>query len=137
MPTSRAEEFEPNLLWQRSREPIFWLDPALRLVWVNRAWEEMTGYRAQSVLGLTCQAHGPSRAGDLADLAASFRPPPESLAGQPAGGPALIFHADGRRLWRRVEFWPFRDEHEDLIGLLGTVRPADGPPRVPDSADGQ
>ena len=137
MRTPRSAAFAPNPLWQRAREPIFWLDPALKLVWVNRAWEELTGYSAEAVVGLTCQAHGPSRAGDLADLAASFRPPPESLAGQPAGGPALIFHADGQRLWRRVEFWPFRDEHEALIGLLGTVRPADGLPSVPDSADGQ
>ena len=137
MRTPRSAAFVPNPLWQRAREPIFWLDPALKLVWVNRAWEELTGYSSEAVVGLTCQAHGPARAGDLADLAASFRPPPESLAGQPAGGPSLIFHADGQRLWRRVEFWPFRDEHEDLIGLLGTVRPADGLPSVPDSADGQ
>jgi DNA-binding NtrC family response regulator len=88
-------------------------------------------------VGLTCQAHGPSRAGDLADLAASFHPPPESMAGQPAGGPALILHAEGQRLWRRIEFWPFRDEHGALIGLLGTVRPAESSPSVPDSADGR
>ena len=137
MRTPRTAAFAPNPLWQRAREPIFWLDPALKLVWVNRAWEELTGYSSEAVVGLTCQAHGPSRAGDLADLAASFRPPPESLAGQPAGGLTLIVHADGQRLWRRVEFWPFRDEHDALIGLLGTVRPADDSPSVPDSADGQ
>src|SRR5262245_9744970 len=137
MRTPRSAAFVPNPLWQRAREPIFWLDPALKLVWVNRAWEELTGYSAEAVVGLTCQAHGPSPAGDLADLAASFRPPPESLAGQPAGGPALILHAGGQRLWRRVEFWPFRDEQDDLIGVLGTVRPADVAPSVPDSADGQ
>src|SRR5437773_7650179 len=133
MPTPRAAAFEPNSLWQRACEPIFWLDPALRLIWVNKAWEELTGYPSESVVGLTCQAHGPTRAGDLTDLAASFHPPPESLAGQPAGGPTLILHADGQRLWRRVEFWPFRDEHDRLIGLLGTVRPADGRPSVADS----
>jgi DNA-binding NtrC family response regulator len=133
MPTPRAPAFEPNPLWQRAREPIFWLDPALRLVWVNRAWEELTGHAGASVLGLTCQAHGPTRAGDPADLAASFHPPPEAMAGQPAGSSTLIYHAGGEPLWRRIEFWPFRDEHDRLIGLLGTVRPVDVRPSVPDS----
>jgi DNA-binding NtrC family response regulator len=133
MRTPRVAAFEPNPLWQRAREPIFWLDPALKLIWVNRAWEELTGSPAESVVGQTCQAHGPTDAGDPVDLAASFRPPPEALAGRPAGSPTLILRADGQRLWRRVEFWPFRDEHDALIGLLGTVRPADDRPSVPDS----
>ena len=119
MPPPRVAPFEPDQLWQQAREPIFWLDPALKLTWVNRAWEKLTGHPAESVVGLTCQAHGPTGAGDLADLAASFHPPPESLAGQPTGTTALIFHAGGGGIWHRVEFWPFRDEHDALIGLLG------------------
>ena len=70
---------------------------------------------------------------DLTDLAASFHPPPESLAGQPAGTPTLIFQASGERIWRRLEFWPFRDEHETLIGLLGVVRDPDARASVPES----
>ena len=137
MPTPRPAAFEPNPLWQRAREPIFWLDPALKLAWVNRAWEELTGYPAATVIGLTCQAHGPTQAGDPSDLAASFHPPPESLAGRPAGGPTLIFRADGERLWRRVEFWPFCDERGELIGLLGIVRTEQDPPSVPESDAGR
>ena len=134
MPTPRVTAFEPNPLWQRAREPIFWLDPALKLIWVNRAWEELTGHASSSVLGLTCQPHGPTRAGDPADLAASFHPPPEAMAGQPSGSPTLIYHAGGGEpMWRRIEFWPFRDEHDRLIGLLGTVRPTEDRPSVPDS----
>jgi DNA-binding NtrC family response regulator len=137
MPTPRLPVFEPNPLWQRAREPIFWLDPALKLAWVNRAWEELTGYPAAAVVGLTCQAHAPTQPGDASDLAASFHPPPESLAGRPAGGPTLIYRADGERLWRRVEFWPFCDERSGLIGLLGTVRADADAPSVPNSEDGR
>jgi DNA-binding NtrC family response regulator len=133
MRPSRLVPFEPDQLWQLAREPIFWLDPTLRMVWVNRAWENLTGYPADSVVGLTCQAHGPTRVGDLADLAASFHPPPESLTGQPAGTPSLIFHVSGEATWHRLEFWPFRDESDSLIGLLGLVRSADTPPSVVDS----
>jgi DNA-binding NtrC family response regulator len=137
MPTPRVPAFEPGPLWQRAREPIFWLDPALKLAWVNRAWEELTGYAAAAVVGLTCQAHAPTQPGDVSDLAASFHPPPESLAGRPAGGPTLIYRADGERLWRRLEFWPFCDERRELIGLLGTVRTEEVAPSVPDSEDGR
>jgi DNA-binding NtrC family response regulator len=135
MPTPRVVAFEPKALWEQAREPIFWLDPALKLVWVNRAWEELTGCPAERVVGQTCQAHGPTHPGDPADLAASFYPPPESLAGQPGGGLTLILHAGGERYWRRVEFWPFCNQHGALIGLLGLVRPVDDRPSVPDSAD--
>lgn len=133
MPPPRVASFEPHQLWQQASEPLFWLDPALKLSWVNRAWEQLTGYPAESVVGLTCQNHAPTRAGDLADLAASFHPPPESLHGQPSGTPTLIFLAGGEPIWRRLEFWPFRDEHQTLIGLLGQVRPADCRPSVPDT----
>jgi DNA-binding NtrC family response regulator len=137
MATPRLPVFEPNPVWQRAREPIFWLDPALRLAWVNRAWEELTGYPAATVIGLTCQAHAPSQPGDVSDLAASFHPPPESLTGQPAGGPTLIYRADGERLSRRLEFWPFCDDRNGLIGLLGIVRAVDEPTSVPVSEDGR
>jgi DNA-binding NtrC family response regulator len=126
-------QFEPLELWRNASEPIFWLDSELRLAWVNPAWEDLTGHRSGSVVGLTCRAHAPSRGDDLADLAASFHPPPESLAGKPSGTKALIFHSGGERLWRRVEFWPFRDQNETLIGLLGVVRGPDDPKGAPDT----
>ncbi len=92
----RLAPFEPDRLWQLAREPIFWLDPMLKMLWVNRAWENLTGYPAGSVMGVTCQAHGPTRVGDLNDLAASFHPPPESLNGQPAGTLSLGFPCQRR-----------------------------------------
>jgi PAS domain S-box-containing protein len=137
MPPPRSPAFELGTLWQRAREPVFWLDAELRLTWVNPAWESLTGFAASAVIGLTCQAHAPSQAGDLSDLAASFHPPPETLAGQAAGAPTLIFRADGERLWRRVEFWPFGDEQGGRIGMLGIVRADRGEASVPESQAGR
>ena len=127
-------QFEPNQLWQQAIEPIFWLDPALSLSWVNRAWEQLTGYPADRVLGLNCLDHTLTHPGDPIELAASFRPPPEALAGQPSGIPTLIVHASGESRSRRLEFWPFRDQDQTLIGLLGLVRPVDCPPCVPETS---
>jgi DNA-binding NtrC family response regulator len=43
----------------------------------------------------------------------------------------------GEATWHRLEFWPFRDEHDSLIGLLGLVRSADSPPSVVNSQAGR
>ena len=128
MAPPRVSAFRPDQLWQTAREPIFWLDPTLRVAWVNKAWEALTGHPAESVVGLVCAAHAPTQPGEPADLVASFCPPPEAVAGHPSGCPTLILHASGERLWRRVEFWPFRDQDDALLGILGQVREAGAPP---------
>jgi DNA-binding NtrC family response regulator len=112
---------------------MFWLDSALRVTWVNRAWEDLTGRTAESVLGMHCVTTDLTEAGVDGDLAASVAPPPEALAGQPSGCLARIFHVETGRIWRRVEFWPFHGRTGALLGLLGQVREPDGPPSVPDS----
>jgi DNA-binding NtrC family response regulator len=133
MAPPRVSAFKPDQLWQQAREPMFWLDPALRVTWVNRAWEGLTGRTAEAVLGLCCASPGPTRDEAIAQLAASFIPPPEAIAGQPTGSLASILAGEGARLWRRIEFWPFRDETGALLGLLGQVREPESTPSVPDS----
>jgi DNA-binding NtrC family response regulator len=125
--------FRPDQLWQQAREPLFWLDPALRLCWVNRACEELIGPAAPSVLGLACAPVGLSEPGAALDLAASFAPPPEAVQGQPAGLLTRLVRDGGPPLWRRLEFWPFRDRDGRLIGLLGQVREPAAPSSVADS----
>ena len=68
---------------QHAREPVFVLNAERRLVYVNRAWEELTGYAAEAVLGLDCRAHGPARAGDPAGLGEQLLPAPGG-PGRPA-----------------------------------------------------
>jgi PAS domain S-box-containing protein len=121
MASPRLSTFRSDQLWREAEEPTFWLDKALRFVWVNRAWEALTGYPAERVLGVTCKAHAPVKAGDVSDLAASFHPPSLAMAGQPVRGPTLILHAQGEKLWRHLEFWPFHDRRGELIGFLGRV----------------
>ncbi len=117
--------FAPDQLWQRAREPLFWLGPMFKLVWVNHAWENLTGYPAESVVGLTCTAQGPTGEGGLSDLARSFHPPPKSILGEPAGTVSHIYRASGEPIWRHIAFWPLRDEDDSSIGFLGLVHEAD------------
>ena len=136
MASSRVSGEKLDKLWQQASQPLFWLNADLKLVWVNRAWEELTGYPAESAIGLPCKAHGPTRTGDLSGLAGSFFPPAEALAGHASGQPTLIIHASGERKWRRVEFWPLLNGGGALLGLFGLVGPADASPHAPD-ADAQ
>jgi PAS domain S-box-containing protein len=133
MPSPRVAPFEPALLWQKSADPLFWLDPSCRLIWVNQAWEELTGYAAELVLGLTCQAHSVDREPGARDLVSSFFPPPEALAGRPTRAPSSIVRPDGERLWREVAFWPFRDKLGGLLGILGAMGTTSEPPDLPAS----
>lgn len=128
MPPPRASAFRPDQLWRSVREPMFWLDPDLRVAWVNQAWEGLTGHKAESIVGAVCSCHGPSRPGEAADLAASLAPPPEVLAGRPATTATLILRADGERLWRGLAFQPFMGTDGALLGLLGRVCEVDDGP---------
>ena len=112
---------------------MYWLSADLKLVWANKAWEELTGHPFESVSGLVCNAHGPTHAGDTIGLGGSFYPPPEALAGHPASGPTLIIHVSGERRWRRIEFWPFLDGQGRLLGILALVRASEEPPLAPES----
>jgi PAS domain S-box-containing protein len=114
-------------VFQQASDAVFLLDRAGQFAYVNRAWEALTGLDADAVLG-----QRPAPAADGAGPSA-FLPPPESLEGEPCGGRALIFRANGERLWRRVEFWPYRDGQGLLLSILGLVRDDGAPPHAPDS----
>ncbi len=116
-----------------AREPAFVLGPDRRVLGVNRAMEELTGHAAESIVGLLCRPHGPTRAGDLDGLGGSLYPPPEALAGRPSGAMTLFLHAGGERRWRRVEFWPFHGDDGALLGLFGLVRPTANERHAPDA----
>ena len=133
MPPPRVSGVRLDAFVQQAREPVFLLSPERRILLVNRAWEELTGHSADEVAGLECHPHGPTRPGDLGGLGGSFCPPPEALAGRPAGSNTLITHAGGERRWRRVEYLPFHNGEGSLSGVLGLVRPSEAPSIVPDS----
>ena len=133
MPPTRVSGARLDALVHQAREPVFLLSPERRFMLVNRAWEELTGHSSEAVIGLVCHPHGPTRAGDLDGLGGSFCPPPEAMAGQPAGSNTLILHAEGERRWRRLEFWPFHDAEGSLSALLGFVRSSSALPHAAES----
>ena len=104
-----------------------------RIAAVNQAWETLTGFTAAEVFGLECRPHGPTHPGDPAGLGGSFYPPPEVMAGQSLSAGTWLIRADGERLRRQVDFWPFHDCNGAINGILARVRRLDQPAMAQDS----
>ncbi len=71
-------DFRWQALFQRAHEPFFLLNRRRRILFVNRAWEELTGLSAAEARGLQCLRR-PSLPQDPWDVVirAVCCPPPE------------------------------------------------------------
>jgi len=135
-PRSRksSRPFDLGAILLTAREPVFWVDSALCVAWVNAAWEEMTGRSLEYIRGTFCPDQIGTFSEDPADLAASFRPPAEVVDGKPASVLTVIYRSSGEAIHRRLEFFPWVDSAGVRLGYLGLVRPADVAALEPDSA---
>ncbi len=123
-----------SLLFHKASEPIFLIDAARRLVYVNPSWEALTGFEAESVLGQECLPLEPAAAEPGRDrLAASFCPPAEAFGTEPTTTTTLVIHASGEPRWRRLEFWPLHTGNDRPLAVLGFVRPVESTGSVPDA----
>jgi PAS domain S-box-containing protein len=128
-----SDEFRWQSLFQRAGEPLFLLNRQRRLLFVNTAWEELTGRSAAEVRGRACRRHKHVEPGSWEAFANALCPPEEVLQGQPARARRLVPRADTGRRWWDVDFFPLRDA-QGLLGVLGkiTVVAADRPgPTLP------
>src|SRR5438309_10263190 len=100
-----ATDFRWQALFQRAGEPVFLLNRRRRILFVNRAWEELTGLSAAEARGLQCLRR-PSLPQDPWDVVirAVCCPPLEVLQGKPARTRRLVLRADAAPRWWDVEF---------------------------------
>jgi transcriptional regulator with AAA-type ATPase domain len=103
-----AEEFRWQAFFQRSPEPLFLLDRRQRLLFVNRAWEELTGVAASAAHLLRCRRHRPAAADDPPEqvLEHALTPPAEVLRGEQGKARRLLPGRGEARRWWDVEFFP-------------------------------
>jgi transcriptional regulator with AAA-type ATPase domain len=124
--------------FQRAAEPIFVLNRHRRIVFVNRAWEQLTGLPLAEARQITCRRRRHSSEVWEELLGQLLRPPEEVLDGQPAHARKLVPRFDpARRAWD-IDFLPFRSE-DGLLFVLGRITPhsavADsGPAALPEGA---
>jgi transcriptional regulator with PAS, ATPase and Fis domain len=114
-----AHEFRWQALFQRAREPVFVLNRRRRFLFVNRAWEILTGLSAAEARGLACvrRAPIPQDPWDVV-IRAVCCPPPEVVKGKTGRSRRLVPGKTGR--WWDVEFFPLHDE-EGLLCIVGKV----------------
>ena len=109
-----------------AREPSFLLGPQGRLVFVNAAWEALTGRPADEVLGQDPRDLVGSE--DDGEGLAGLSVTSEALAGRPSAAVALIPAKSGGPSWKRVEFLPLHDASGSLAGIFGLIREQDASP---------
>src|SRR5690348_1135956 len=103
-------DFRWRAFFQRTREPLFVLNRRGRLLFVNRAWEALTGVPAAQARGLACTRRKPAESGPWEELLQHLLcPPPEVHHGRSARTRRLVPGADPGRRWWDVEFFPLAD----------------------------
>jgi transcriptional regulator with AAA-type ATPase domain len=121
-----AREFRWQAFFQQSPEPLFLLDRRQRLLFVNRAWEEVTGVPAAQAQPLVCRRRRPAAADDSPQtiLEHALTPPAEVLRGVPGKARRLLPGRDSARRWWDVEFFPFAAGGKaGGLAVLGRITP--------------
>jgi transcriptional regulator with PAS, ATPase and Fis domain len=123
-----AADFRWQALFRRTREPLFLLNRQRRFLFVNRAWEELTGLSAVEARGLQCLRRSslPQDPWDIV-IRAACCPPPEVLQGKLGRARRLVPRADTAPRWWDIDFFPLH-EPKGLLCVLGKITPL--PPSV-------
>jgi transcriptional regulator with PAS, ATPase and Fis domain len=117
------DQFRWQALFQRSHEPIFVLNRNRRILFVNCAWEKLTGLSVVEARGLVCRRHTPMPGEPLdVTIRSLCCPPPEVLGGK-AGRCRRLVPATTR--WWDLDFLPLLDD-AGLLCLIGKITPVVG-----------
>jgi PAS domain S-box-containing protein len=121
-PRGVPERFRWQALFQRCDEPLFVLNRRRRILFVNRAWEKLTGLPAGEARALLCRNPDPATLhSTLAEMIAhALTPPPEVMRGDSARVRRLLPGREAERRWWDVEFTPLRDAGE-VFAVLGRI----------------
>ncbi len=150
-PRRLAKEFRWQAFFQHCAEPLFVLDRRGRLLFVNHAWETLTGMAKEEAHVLVCRRPRPVTANDSAEeiLAHALTPPPEVRRGNGGRVRRLLSHLSRDRMgaagtplpygrgsdgeWWEVEFLPLLQEGEQGGFLIvGRIRPMHAVERIRD-----
>jgi DNA-binding NtrC family response regulator len=121
---TKDDGFRWQSLFQRVREPLFVLSRQRRLLFVNRAWEELTGVSAAEARGLACTRRAAIASERSSAVTRALWPPAEVLAGKSGRARRQISGAGvDAPSWWDIEFFPLRGEG-GLLCILGRIQGA-------------
>jgi transcriptional regulator with PAS, ATPase and Fis domain len=125
---ARSPEPEPSkplrlpALLQRAAEPLFVLSRQRRLLFVNEAWQKLTGISLREARGLLCKRYRTVEAGSRETLLHALHPPAEVLAGRPSQCRRQVLVAGGQIASWEISFFPLPGP-DGLLGILGRITP--------------
>ncbi|MEW5833565.1 MAG: PAS domain S-box protein [Pseudomonadota bacterium] len=103
------------------KEGVIITDAEQRTVYVNRAFETITGYGPDDILGRNCSL----LQGELTDPAMRARITSRLAARESFEGEILNYRKDGRSFWNLLAITPLRDEAGQLTHFVGVQRNID------------
>ena len=122
-----AGAFRWQAFFGRTADPVFVLDRRRRLLFVNAAWESLTGVPAGDAHRLVCRRPRPAGPGDPphAVVEHALTPPPEVRQGATMRVRRLLPGREPARRWWDVDFFPLRQQGEKAaVLILGRITPA-------------
>lgn len=116
------EQFRWQALFGRVDEPLFVLNRRRALLFVNQAWQRLTGLTAAEARQVVCRRHRPATASDTINeiLAHMLCPPSEVLHCQSARVRRLLPAQGPVPCWWDIEFFPLCHQKRTL-GILGRI----------------
>jgi transcriptional regulator with PAS, ATPase and Fis domain len=116
-------DFRWQGIFQRASEPLFLLNRQWRILFVNRAWEALTGLTLSQVRGLACRRKfRDAEPGTPEAFQYMLAPPAEVVDGSPAKVRRLLASAAAAPVWWDLSFFPLKEANE-LMAVLGKVTP--------------
>jgi transcriptional regulator with PAS, ATPase and Fis domain len=124
-PSPSAGNSSPEFRWQslfrRSDDCLFLLSRRRRILFVNPAWEALTGVVVAEARGLVCSRNTPGSGTEAETVASTLCPPSEVMNGLPRRCRRVLSLQSGPRTWD-IDYFPLSKDGS-LLGVLGVVRP--------------
>lgn len=128
-PRTRIADFVRLL--NASASPLYVLDDALTVVFINRSCRDWLGEAAAAeILGQPCVYRSASDAAP-ASVAAGLCPPPQIMAGETLTATVCRVAEDGSWARRKARFVPLGGGNGDIFAIVAVLETADCPPDAP------
>ena len=114
-------EFRWQSLFHRCEEPLFLLSRQRRILFVNPAWEALTGIAAEEARGLVCRRRAHAASGEQRGILQALGPPPEALGGRPIRVRRTLALGKPGPISCDIDFFPLL-KGKSLFAVLGKLR---------------